>query len=235
MSVSPARWRGAAAQNRPGCWRRWRIPAVALRPSPRYTGRQVWNKQSTSEALIDPHDVAQGVRKVRRNNPMRDWIYSREAAHPAIVTVQDFEMAQRTPTVIGTPRTYVLRGLVRCGVCGRSMEGCWTNNRPNYRCRHRPVPGTTRTGTRAQAGETPSIPASVFVREETIAAHLGALLIRAVADADGSTDLDIVKVPGDLPAQARLCRAMGLSLTYQPVAQTLITSGNLGEIVIRLR
>jgi hypothetical protein len=93
----------------------------------------VWNKQSTAKVLIDPHDVAQGVRPVQRSNPQAEWVYSRQIAHPMIVSVEDFQAAQRALNVTGRPRSYVLRGLVRCGVCGRSMEGCWTNDRPNYR------------------------------------------------------------------------------------------------------
>ena len=29
---------------------------------------------------------------------------------------------------------YALRGIVRCGVCGRKMQGSWNNGKPYYRC-----------------------------------------------------------------------------------------------------
>jgi hypothetical protein len=75
----------------------------------------------------------------------------------------------------------------------------------------------------------------VFIRQDVIGAHLGALLIRAIADAHGTTDLDAVKIPRDLAAQARICRDMGLSLAYHPEARTLTANGAAGEIVISLR
>ena len=33
-----------------------------------------------------------------------------------------------------TPRPYALRGIVRCGICGRKMQGSWNHDRPHYRC-----------------------------------------------------------------------------------------------------
>ncbi|WP_235558172.1 zinc ribbon domain-containing protein [Sphaerimonospora mesophila] len=123
----------------------------------------MWNKQRTTEVLIDPHDVALGVHQVRQSNPDSAWVRSRRPAHPAIVILEDFDRAQFAPVVIGTPRTYVFRGLLRCGFCQRSMEGSWINNQSNYRCRQ----GHHR---------------NVFIREDKVAEHLGALLIRAVAE-----------------------------------------------------
>ncbi|MUL41816.1 hypothetical protein FZ103_11620 [Streptomonospora sp. PA3] len=69
---------------------------------------------------------------------------------------------QTTPAVRGRPRTYLLRGLLRCGLCGRAMEGAWNNGRANYRCRPG-TPGSTWSMERcatSSSGRTPSPPTS---------------------------------------------------------------------------
>ena len=33
-----------------------------------------------------------------------------------------------------TPRGYALRGIMRCGISGRKMQGSWNNGKPHYRC-----------------------------------------------------------------------------------------------------
>ena len=43
---------------------------------PRYTGRQVWNRQRKAEILINIDDVALGHETKMRWNPAREWIYS---------------------------------------------------------------------------------------------------------------------------------------------------------------
>ena len=99
-----------------------------------------------------------------------DWVTSRQIAHLAIVSVEDFERAQHTRAA-GTRvrRSYLLRGLLQCGLCGRRMQGAWNNGRANYRCHHR-------------CGGREDWPASVSIREDAITSHLGALLIRAIAE-----------------------------------------------------
>src|SRR4051794_20784815 len=89
--------------------------------------------------LLDPDDVAAGhITRFRRAKPGQ-VVRSREPAHPAIVSVEDFTGAQllrRTRSAGGmagiakldrasTPakRDYLLRGRVRCAVCGRKMQG----------------------------------------------------------------------------------------------------------------
>ena len=41
---------------------------------------------------------------------------------------------QRAPR--RTPRPYVLRGRLHCGICQRRMEGTWNHHQPHYRCRY---------------------------------------------------------------------------------------------------
>ncbi|WP_084685290.1 recombinase family protein [Nonomuraea coxensis] len=50
----------------------WSTSAVrAILLNPRYTGRQVWNKQHKQEELLDVNDITQGhVTKLRRRSSM---------------------------------------------------------------------------------------------------------------------------------------------------------------------
>ncbi|MFI0425171.1 recombinase zinc beta ribbon domain-containing protein [Spongiactinospora sp. 9N601] len=194
------------------------VSELSILHNARYTGYQVWNKQRSSEVLVDPGDVALGVHRVRRGNPERAWVWSRRPAHPAIVTTEDFDRAQTVPTIRGVSRTYVLRGLLRCGVCGRSMEGTWTNGRRNYRCR-------PRAGQRHR---------SVFVREDTVAGHLGALLIRAVAVSQGRGDVEGIDAPRGLAEQAALCRSLALMITYRPDIPALVSVVRGETIIVRV-
>jgi site-specific DNA recombinase len=139
----------------------WTVRTVAtILANPRYTGRQVWNRQRTDRDLVDPVDVALGHRQVQRWNLPDGWVISDRPAHPALVSEQDFIAAQGISAVPGpTPgealaaprqRRYLLAGLLACSTCGRKMEPAWSNGRAAYRCRHghttaaAPGPGRTR-------------------------------------------------------------------------------------------
>jgi site-specific DNA recombinase len=59
------------------------------------------------------------------------------------VDVETFERAQTVRRARGaadersprrTPRPYALHGVVRCGVCGRRIQGSWNNGAAYYRC-----------------------------------------------------------------------------------------------------
>jgi site-specific DNA recombinase len=61
-------------------------------------------------------------------------VISQHIVHPAMVGEADFVAAQAVnanpiPADGGT-RTYLLVGLVRCGVCGRRMHSHWLRGRP---------------------------------------------------------------------------------------------------------
>lgn len=79
---------------------------------------------------------------------------SRQRAHPALVTEEDFVRVQAINAVElpgdGSRRRYVLVGLVLCGVCGRRMESCWVHGRPGYRCRHGHCSGKPASGERTR-------------------------------------------------------------------------------------
>jgi site-specific DNA recombinase len=145
--------------------------------NPRYTGRQVWNRQRTDTELADPADIALGYRQVQRWNLPDGWVISARPAHPALVSEADFIAAQavhaaRGPVPGNDPgapegrRRYLLAGLLTCGTCGRRMESAWSNGKPAYRCRH---------GHTSAVRPDPARPKNAYVREDKILAQLAAL------------------------------------------------------------
>ncbi|WP_406673909.1 recombinase family protein [Nonomuraea sp. N2-4H] len=134
------------ARNRHRSGVAWSKGAVrAILTNPRYTGYQVWNRQRKDEVLIDIDDVGLGHTTKLRWNPQDKWIWSDAPAHPPIVSREDFEAVQEAlasrghrytdKTVRRSRHYYQLRSLLRCGICGRRMQGEWNNEMPYYRCR----------------------------------------------------------------------------------------------------
>jgi len=73
--------------HRPGAaWRQRTVAAIVA--NPRYTGRQVWNRQQTSRRPTD--DVVPGVVGVRGLAPSQGWAISDKPAHEPLVSEQDF-------------------------------------------------------------------------------------------------------------------------------------------------
>jgi DNA invertase Pin-like site-specific DNA recombinase len=117
--------------------------------NPRYTGYAVFGRWTKQEELADPDDVAAGhVTRFRRSSPDR-VVRSRRPAHPSIVSVEEFTQAQlrRRSRAAGGMRgiaklerdrpavgPYLLRGLVRCELCQRKMQGGMHHKRVLYRC-----------------------------------------------------------------------------------------------------
>jgi hypothetical protein len=117
--------------------------------NPRYTGYAVFGRWIKHEQLADPDDVAAGhVTRFRRSSAER-VVRSRRPAHPAIVSVEEFTQAQlrRRSRATGGMRgiaklerdrpavgPYLLRGLVRCEICQRKMQGGMIRQRVLYRC-----------------------------------------------------------------------------------------------------
>jgi DNA invertase Pin-like site-specific DNA recombinase len=124
----------------------WSKSAVrVILTNPRYTGRQVWNKQRKDEVLLDVDDVALGYTTKLRWNDRDDWIWSEHEVHDALVSLPEFQRAQELRasrargryTKKGNPtrRPYIFRGCIHCGCCGRKMQGNWNNQQAYYRCR----------------------------------------------------------------------------------------------------
>lgn len=127
------------------CGLAWSKSAVrAILTNPRYTGRQVWNRQRKDEILIDVHDVALGHTTKMRWNDQDKWIYSEQITHPPVVDDDTFAQAEALLAIKNarqvvkrprsSPRPYVLRGLLHCGICDRRMQGTWNNDQTYYRC-----------------------------------------------------------------------------------------------------
>ena len=146
----------------------WTLRTVAaILANPRYTGRQVWNRQRTDFDLADPANTTLGHRQVQRWNLPEGWVISKHPAHAALVSEADFIAAQDTAAPRGPAgpavRRYLLAGLLACGRCGRRLESAWSNGKPAYRCRHgytsatRPEPGRPAEHLRA-GGPDPAAP-----------------------------------------------------------------------------
>jgi site-specific DNA recombinase len=154
--------------------------------NPRYTGRQVWNRQRTDRDLADPADACLGHKSVQRWNLPDGWVISRKPAHPALVSGGDFIAAQDVSAARGPApaagliaprqRRYLLAGLLVCGGCGRRMESAWSNGKPAYRRRH----GHT---TASKPG--PDRVKNAYIREDRILPHLPALHLQLTQPAMG--------------------------------------------------
>ncbi|HXZ71336.1 MAG TPA: recombinase family protein [Streptosporangiaceae bacterium] len=74
----------------------WTLGTVAaILANPRYTGRQVWNRQRTNHDLIDRANTGLGHRPVQRWNLPHAWVISTRPAHPALVSEADFVAVQQ--------------------------------------------------------------------------------------------------------------------------------------------
>jgi hypothetical protein len=83
------------ARNRHRCGLAWSKGAVrAILSNPRYTGRQVWNKQRKEEILLDVDNVAFGYETRLRWNQPDAWIWSTGTAHQPLIDAETFEHAQ---------------------------------------------------------------------------------------------------------------------------------------------
>jgi DNA invertase Pin-like site-specific DNA recombinase len=120
-------------------WSRSQLQAM-LR-NPKYTGHNVWNR----------HDNRKGHPLLR---PREQWVWSAGPTHEAIVDRETFDAVEnraRRNAAPPTPtrprryrarrhgngkRLYVLRGRVRCGLCGRRMEGRHQKGSNWYRCQY---------------------------------------------------------------------------------------------------
>ncbi len=199
----------------------WTLHTVrAILGNPRYTGRQVWNRQRTDSDLVDPANTGLGHRPVQRWNLPEGWVISARPAHPAIVTEADFIAAQDLaarggPDGPDSPagHHYLLAGLVRCGTCGRLLESCWSNGKPAYRCRH----GHT------TASRPDSRPPNAYIREDQILPRLPALGILLGAPARSRRKLGAAHppVPAGAAAAISYLQARGITVIYDPGQRTL--------------
>jgi hypothetical protein len=199
----------------------WTLRTVAaILGNPRYTGRQVWNRQPSAAVLVDPADTGLGHRQVQRWNLPEGWVISRHPAHVALVSEADFIKAQDTTAPRGpagpAARRYLLAGLLACGRCGRRLESAWSYGRPAYRCRH---------GHTSAARPDPGRPKTTYVREDEVLPHLAAIgiLLASPAGKPGRQNRSLAQVTGPADAAALIdrLRVDGVVLTYDPDSRTL--------------
>ena len=197
----------------------WTLHTVrAILGNPRYTGRQVWNRQRTDADLVDPANTGLGHRPVQRWNLPEGWVISARPAHPAIVTEADFIDAQDLTARRGphspAGRHYQLTGLLRCGTCERLLESCWSNGKPAYRCRH---------GHTTATHPDPTRPRNAYIREDQILPRLPALGILIGAPARSSRKRGTAHSPAPAGAAHLISylRVKGITLTYDPDEHTL--------------
>jgi site-specific DNA recombinase len=204
----------------------WTLRTVAaILANPRYTGRQVWNRQRTDFDLTDPADTSLGHRQVQRWNLPEGWVISTHPAHATLVSEADFVKTQDTTTPRGpagpAARRYLLAGLLTCRRCGRRLESAWSNGKSAYRCRH---------GHTSAARPEPGRPANTYVREDQILPHLAAIaiLLAGPAGIPSCGNRSPVQVTGPAAAAALIdrLRADGVVLTYDPDSRTLSVDGH---------
>jgi site-specific DNA recombinase len=96
----------------------WSLGTVTtILRNPRYTGRQVWNRQRTDKDLADPADVSLGHRSVQRWNLPDGWVISARP-HPALVS----ELTSYLPRTLTPPAG--LRLTASC-LCPQGGGTCW--------------------------------------------------------------------------------------------------------------
>jgi site-specific DNA recombinase len=199
----------------------WTLRTVAaILANPRYTGRQVWNRQPSEAVLVDPANTGLGHKQLQRRNLPEGWVISRYPAHAALVSEADFIAAQDTAAPRGPAgpavRRYLLAGLIACGRCGRRLESTWSYGRAAYRCRH---------GYSSAVVPDPARPKNAYVRQDQVLQHLAALAILLAGPArkpiGGSSGLAQLTGPDDTAVLIDQLRADGTVLTYDPSSRTL--------------
>jgi site-specific DNA recombinase len=134
--------------------------------NPKYTGYMVWNRRAS--------------KKGGRHNPPEAWIWSPEPTHPPIVSRELFAAAQQVApqrrgsrSGVGlnrhpqTRRSYPLRSLVTCELCGRRMRGKLRRKaRRDYLFYACEPPRSV--GRQVAADRQPEHPASVLVRGDVL-------------------------------------------------------------------
>jgi site-specific DNA recombinase len=118
---------------RPRCGEQWAKSSVRNVLTIRfYIGEGFFNQR---EVVANP---GTGRKTRHRLRPATEWI---PLATPAIVTPELFaraqqQLARNRAMLAGRPggRLFLLRGLLRCGACGRRIVGQHSHGRPMYRC-----------------------------------------------------------------------------------------------------
>ncbi|MFI6073897.1 recombinase family protein [Actinoplanes sp. NPDC051343] len=189
----------------------WTVRTVAaILANPRYTGRQVWKRQSIDHHERRPGDKSSrpvGCKPTRGWNPRDQWVISPPGVHPALVSEDAFLRAQQVSALSvpddANPDRYQLTGLVICGLCGRRAEGHWAHGRARYRCRH---------GRTSASDALPDPPKTLFVRQDQ-------LIEQATIQLAHMLGVDAAAI--SVRELARQLRERGITIVCTPVSITL--------------
>ncbi len=195
----------------------WGGSAVrAILTNPRYLGHQVIGRQRRRDELIDPMDPASGTTSRQRWQPTGNWVTSDAPAWPALVEPGLWERVnaritnnrgphRRRPRA--EPGVYLLAGLVRCSVCGRSMHGATLKGKPYYRC-------NSQRPDYADNGH----PLSTAIREERILAALDPWLGQLTDPDNREATIDaVLAAESDQPAEPTEIQTSRRALRELPV------------------
>ena len=199
--------------HRPGeAWLQRTVAAIVA--NPRYTGRQVWNRQQTNRIPTD--DTVPGVAGMPKLAPSRQWAISDKPAHEALVSEHDFIAAQNVTArsqAAGGSRTYLLTGLLRCGACGRSMDPQSSHGNSAYRCRHGHTSAHTAGMRQAE---------NLYLREDVILGRIFAQL-DTPAIQDAAVQEHVARLRQDRIAVdlARFLRTHNITIECRPTSISL--------------
>ncbi len=192
----------------------WTLATVAaILANPRYTGRQVWNRQRTDADLVDPANTGLGHKQVQRWNLPAGWVISSRPAHPAIVSEADYVAAQDASAPRGPGRATVPAGRVAALRPVRAAAGIRLVQRearlpvpprPHHRCPPRSRAAEEPVRPRGPDPAPPGRPGHPPGRPGN--QHQRTMLLTAPDQA------------ADLIDQVRAAR---ITLTYDPAAKTL--------------
>lgn len=153
-------------------------------------GGVAWSKAAVRSILVNA-----------RYTGRLDGSASEVVVHPPLADSDQFVQVQQTirakrqaPESTGARPPYLFRGMLRCGVCGRLMQGTWNNGAPYYRCR---FPGEY------AAANGIAHPRNVYLRERRLVRPLDAWLTSTLPPALTQA----VRAGCDPAAPARLARA----------------------------
>ena len=184
---------------------------------PRYTGRQVWNRQRTDFDLADPANTGLGHKQVQRWNLPEGWVISRHPAHAALVSEADFIAAQEVDRAArpGRPGGAPVPAGRAAGLRAVRAAG-WNQPGPTAG-----PPTGAATAIPAPPAQTLRRPRNTYVREDQILPHLAAIsiLLAGVAGKPGRGELRCqrqVTGPADTAGLIDQLRADGARTDLRP-------------------
>jgi site-specific DNA recombinase len=125
--------------------KRWTFSTLqAILTQPAYTGQAYYNRTRTCpEAIGRPRKYGRGYRRrpSHEKRPRAEWI---EVAVPPLLEKAVWEQAQERLTMNqhfarrnNRQHFYLLRGLLVCGTCGRTLAGRTSHGQVSYSCTNR--------------------------------------------------------------------------------------------------